>query len=155
MLRRPVAASTGLRKNSVTPPRPSTTAIVLRSFASTQIRPAASSAIPSAPSSAGCSTRTASRQRVSAGYVVSQPTGLVTRPVPSSRTFHSAPRAVSATTRSPLRVTTIPLATMFCGVGVLGVTPCNPPFCRPTPMELAIVGMRNASTPTPPAGPIR
>src|SRR5215213_4878250 len=62
-----------LRKNSPTRPCRSTTAIAFRSLASTHTLPARSSAIPSAPSSAGCWTNSASRHSVSGAYVVSHP----------------------------------------------------------------------------------
>src|SRR5688572_14710007 len=100
-LRNSVVASGALRNTSATTPVSATAAIELRSFAETQIFPASSSAIPSAPSSSGCATRIFSRHSVLAVKVVSQPLLLRTAPVLVKRTFQIAPRAVSATSRSP------------------------------------------------------
>ena len=63
---------------------------------------------------AGCATRTFSRHSVFAVNVVSQPMGLCTLPWWSSFTFHSAPRDVSDTMRSPSSSNARPLANSVC-----------------------------------------
>src|SRR5204863_8900813 len=64
VLRRVVVASGELRNTSMTSPFLVTTAIALRSLGSAQMLPAASSAMPSAPSRIGLATKTLSRQSV-------------------------------------------------------------------------------------------
>src|SRR5262245_30513965 len=110
-LRRRVVASGALRNTSITLPLFVTTTTALRSLASTQTLPARSRAMPSAPSSSGCATNRFSRHSVLAVKVVSQPTLLRRSPWRSRFTFHSAPRAVSETRRSPRLSNARPFAT--------------------------------------------
>src|SRR5205085_5732975 len=86
----------------------------------------------------GWATNTFSRHSVSGVNVVSHPTGDVTVPSRAIETFHNAPRAVSAISRSPLDVNCSPLATNGCAVPGGNVT-----SLRPTPAELAIGCTRN------------
>src|SRR4029077_8065897 len=104
------------------------------------------------------------RQSVLAVNVVSQPVGLLRVPLRLNSTFQSAPRAVSITKRSPLRLKARPLATrgwepnVLAALRVVGVTVIVPGgrsrMSRPTPptplasrlTSFDIGWMRNTST---------
>jgi MFS family permease len=143
-----VVASGAFRKTSVTfpsSPRGETATSALRSFTATQMLPATSSAMPSAPSSSGCATSTSRRHSVSAGNVVSQPRGLSTAPSRLTRTFQIAPRAVSATySVPPSAVNARPFATMCCEPAVSAAV-------RPFGVTVTLPGgSERGSRPTPP-----
>src|SRR4030095_6778390 len=102
---------TGLRKTSKTLPCLVTNAPAFRSWASTQIFPNTSRAMPSPPSRIGWVTKTLLRQSVLGVNVVAQPVGLLSFPYRSNSIFHNAPRAVSILKRTPSLLNAKPFAT--------------------------------------------
>src|SRR5829696_6129582 len=145
VLRSLVIGSGGFRNISITLPVSVTTTMAFRSLASTQMLPAASRAMPSAPSIAGWATKTFWRQSVLGVNVVSQPVLLATAPLLVKRTFQIAPRAVSATRRLPSLSNATPFATSGCDPAVFVAV-------RGVAASKSIVpgGKVRASRPTPP-----